>query len=254
MFKKIILAAIMAVSAAFATWDYYPVLEGGKGSAGAGLYYDWDGDWSQAGLRIGARYSVIQSLEFSLQGWGFQFWKEVDCNGCPNGGDGLRDLTIGARYEVVPMVTAFLDARLPIGGKEVTSDEFALYAGAQFSMPIPNAPGFSFGTEAGIDWGFEHDGYERGLEIHMAGEGKYAIPNTIVTPYLGLQLKFQLTETTYDDGDKGYDDAGDSQINIWLGCGFALMPELSLDARLIVRSGDMDGDASGLYAGAEYFF
>lgn len=256
MFKKIALAAALAVSASFATWDYFPVLEAGKGSAAAGLYYDWDGDWSQAGLRIGARYSIIQSLELSLQGWGYQFWNETDCKGCANGGDGLRDLTIGARYEVAPMITAFLDARLPIGSDEVSSDEFALYAGAQFSMAIPDAPGFSFGSEAGIDWGFEHHNYERGLEIHVAGEGKYAIPNTIVTPYLGLQIKLQLTEDTWEDHDKEYggDDAGDNQFNIWLGCQFALMPELTLDARLIVRSGDMDGDATGLFVGAEYFF
>ena len=50
MFKKIALAAALVSSAAFATWDYYPVLEGGKGSAKGGLYYDWDHDWSQAGL------------------------------------------------------------------------------------------------------------------------------------------------------------------------------------------------------------
>ena len=109
MFKKIALASALAASAAFATWDFYPVLEAGKGSAEAGLYYDWYHDWSQAGLKVGARYSIIQNLEVSLQGWGFQFWSETDCNGCENGGDGLRDLTIGGRYQIDPMVALFLD-------------------------------------------------------------------------------------------------------------------------------------------------
>ena len=63
MFKKIALAAALVSSAAFATWDYYPVLEGGKGSVKGNLYYDWDHDWSHAGLGIGVRYSVIQNLE-----------------------------------------------------------------------------------------------------------------------------------------------------------------------------------------------
>ena len=109
MFKKIALASAIAASAAFATWDYYPVLDAGKGSAAAGLYYDWDNDWSQAGLKVGARYSLIQNLELSLQSWGYQFWGETDCNGCANGGDGLRDLIIGARYGLAPMITAFVD-------------------------------------------------------------------------------------------------------------------------------------------------
>jgi hypothetical protein len=118
MFKKIALASALAASAAFATWDYYPVLDAGKGSVAAGLYYDWDNDWSQAGLKVGARYSLIQNLELSLQSWGYQFWGETDCNGCANGGDGLRDLIIGARYGLAPMITAFVDVNLPIGKDE----------------------------------------------------------------------------------------------------------------------------------------
>ena len=156
MFKKIALAAALITSAAFATWDYYPVLEAGKGSAEAGMYYDWYHKWSQAGIKVGGRYSLIQGLEVSLQGWGYQLWAEEDCDHCANGGDGLRDLTLGVRYEIAPMITVFLDFNLPIGGDEVTNDEIALYGGAQFSMPINDVPGLKFGTEAGIFWGFAH--------------------------------------------------------------------------------------------------
>lgn len=262
MFKKIIMAAALVSSAAFATWDYFPVQEAGKGTARGGLYYDWDHKWSQAGLKIGARYTIVPNLELSLQDWGFQMWGETDCKDCTNGGNGLRDLTIGGRYQVTPEVNAFLDVHLPIGsdndkGGNVTppsTNEIALYMGAQFSMPIQGVQGLSFGTEAGFDWGFEHDNYERGLEIHMGGEVDFAVPNQIFIPYLGLQFKLQLTESTYNDGDNGYDDDGDNQINLWLGCKFAMNPQLMLDARLIVRSGDMDGDASGLYAGVDYNF
>lgn len=257
MFKKIVMAAALAVSAAFATWDYFPIQEAGKGTVRGGLYYDWDHDWSHSGLSIGARYTLIPNLELSLQGWGYQFWSEVDCKGCPNGGDGLRDLTIGGRYQVAPMINAFLDLRLPIGGDEVTNDEVAIYLGAQFSMPIQGVQGLSFGAEGGIDWGFEHDNYERGLEIHMGAEVDFAVPNQIFIPYLGLQFKLQLTEDTWEDDaghEWGGDDNGDSQINLWLGCKFALNPQILLDARLIVRSGDMDGDATGLYAGVDFNF
>ena len=47
MFKKIAMACAFIATASFATWDYYPVLEAGKGSFAGGLYYDWHHDWSQ---------------------------------------------------------------------------------------------------------------------------------------------------------------------------------------------------------------
>lgn len=258
MFKKIALAAALVSNAAFATWDYYPVLEGGKGSAKGNLYYDWDHDWSQAGLGIGARFSVIQNLEISLQDWGYQFWSEVDCSGCENGGDGLRDLTIGGRYQFDPMVNAFVDMHLPVGGDEVTNDEISLYLGSQFSMAINEAPGLKFGTEAGILWGFEHDNFERGLDIHLGGEIAYTVPNVGVTPFFGLQIKYRLTESEEERGGKEYgkDDDGNKQVNLWLGADYFVIPnQLDIWAKLIVRSGKVDdGDASGLNVGAEFFF
>lgn len=259
MFKKIALAAALTAGAAFATWDYYPVLEAGKGSAEGGLYYDWDHKWSQAGLKVGARYSLIQNLEISLQSWGFQFWKEEDCKGCENGGDGLRDLTLGARYQFDPMINAFVDFNLPIGGDEVTNDEISFYVGAQFSMAIPEAPGLKFGTEGALDWGFEHDNIERGLDLHMAGEIAYTVPDIGVTPFAGLKLKYRLTESEEERGGKdyGFDDDGYKHISIWLGAGYFVIPnQLDVKAKLIVRSGkqELGGDATGLYVSAEYFF
>lgn len=262
MFKKIALAAALTAGAAFATWDYYPVLEAGKGSAKGELYYDWDDDWSQAGLKIGARYTVIPNLEISLQSWGFQFWGETDCKGCVNGGDGLRDLVLGGRYEVAPMITAFLDINLPIGNDDndggattpPSNGELAFYFGAQFSMPINEVPGLKFGTEGGLDWGFEHKNYERGLDLHLAGEIGYTIPNVGVTPFAGLQIKYRLTESEVDD-KIGQDDDGHKQINLWLGADYFVIPnQLDIWAKLIVRSGKIGGDASGLSAGAEFFF
>ena len=260
MLKKIILAAALAVSATFAAWDYYPVLEAGKGSAKGGLYYDWDHDWSQAGLELGVRYTLIQNLELSLQGWGYQFWSEVDCKGCENGGDGMRDLAIGVRYQFDPMVNAFIDFHLPVGSSEVTNEESSFFAGAQFSMVVASVPGLKFGTEGAVDWGFEHDNYERGLDLHLSGEVGYTVPNVGVTPFVGLKIKYRLTESEWegDDGkDYGLNDDGYKHISIWLGADYFVIPnQLDILAKLIVRSGkqELGGDATGLYVGAEFFF
>lgn len=278
MFKKIALAAALAATASFATWDYYPVQDGGKASVKAGLYYDEDDDWSQAGVKIGARFAIIKGLEISIQNFGYQFWGETDCKGCANGGNGLTDMTIGARYEVAPMITAFLEVNLPIGNEDYdgpgttrpTNDELSLYLGAQFSLPT-NLKGFEFGVEGGILWGFEHDDFERGLEIHAGGEARYEIPSVKgLAPYAGLQLKYRLTESEWendhDKHDYGFDDNGTTQFNLWLGAQFAVNPMVTVKAHVIIRNEDyegngfntnilhMDGDAEGFYMGCELFF
>lgn len=253
MLKKIALAAALTATASFATWDYFPIQDAGRGTVEAGLYYDWDGDWSQAGLKLGGRYTVIPQLELSLQSWGYQLWSEVDCDNCPDGGDGLRDLTIGARYQVDPQLSGFVDLRLPIGGDEVSNDEVAIYAGAQFATLL--TPEFMLGGEAGFDWGFEHDDYERGLELHVGVELDYSLIQYGVTPLIGLQFKYRITDNEYDGPGAHWENgSGDTQINIWLGANYALNQQIYVTGKLIVRSGDMDGDATGLYAGCGFNF
>lgn len=270
MFKKVFLAVALAITASFATWDYFPIRPAGSGTGEAGLYYDWDHSWSQAGISAGARFSLLPVLELSVVGFGFQFWGEEDCDGCANGGRGLRDVTVGGRFQITPMVSAFLDAHLPIGREESDgyattppgNDEFALYFGAQFSMDVKEAPGLKFGTEAGFDWGFEHDwnghkNFERGLELHMAAEMDYTVPKSQVTPYLGMKFKLQLTEDTWDVGKEEHgnnDDFDDGQFNFWLGVAVNINPALYVKAHLMFRSGDMDGEATGLYMAAGFNF
>lgn len=253
MFKKIALAAAITATASFATWDYFPVLEAGKGTAEAGLYYDWDGDWSQAGLKVGARYTVVQALEFSLQSFGYQLWGENDCSHCGgnDGGDGLRDLTVGLRYQFDTQMNAFVDVNLPIGEDDPdggvnapSSDEVAIYGGVQFAQLLN--PEFILGGEAGLDWGFEHHHYERGLELHIGIELDYSLAQYGLTPFVGLQMKYRVTDSEWPGGEGG---SGDTQLNIWLGANYALNQQIYVTGRLIARSGDMGGDATGLYVG-----
>ena len=287
MFKRIILATALAISASFATWDYYPIPDSTHGSAEAGLYYDWDHDWSQAGIKMGARFTMIKSLEIALTEWGYQFWNETDCPNCVNGGDGVRDLTIGVRYEVMPMITAFLDLNLPVGDDEYdgqgtnppSSNETSLYLGAQLSAPV-NLAGFKFGTEVGILWGFEHDDHrsnghkseERGLDIHLGAEMAYTVPKVGVTPYIGFLLKYRLTECVWYENNKketehGYDDRRSRQYNLWFGLAYDINPLITVKAHLIFRdekykgsSWDdenlhhLGGDADGFYMAVVFNF
>ncbi|MBO6136850.1 MAG: transporter [Fibrobacter sp.] len=276
MFKKIILALAIFVGASFATWDYYPIPQNKNGGAEAGLYYDKDHRWSQAGLKMGARLTMIKSLEIAFTGWGYQFWNEEDCSGCVNGGDGLRDLTIGGRFEIAPMITAFLDFNLPVGDDEYdgagtnppSSGEFSIYAGAQFSAPT-KMDGLLFGTEAGFLWGFEHDNHERGLDIHVGAEVGYTIPKVGLTPYIGMLLKFRLSESVWYDGndtEHGYADRRSRQYNLWMGIAYDITPMITVKGQFIFRNEKykgvwtdgnpyhLGGDATGLYVAAVFNF
>ncbi|MCQ2091989.1 MAG: hypothetical protein MJY85_04860 [Fibrobacter sp.] len=279
MFKKIALLLALIVTASFATWDYYPIPKEGVGTVEAGFYYDaydkhFNGhdDWSQMGLAVGARVFLLQKFELSVQNWGYQFWNERDCYKCVNGGDGVRDLTIGGRFAIDPMITAFIDFNLPTGRTEhdggetnpPSKNEFSIYLGAQFSVDT-KVPGFKIGSEAGILWGFEHDHFERGLEMHVGIEAGYTIPKVGLTPYGGFQLKLRIFESEWDDGhtEYGYDDNGSTQFNLWFGGSYDVTKEIFVKMHFIYRNqryrgyhdhydwfSMMDGDAWGIYLGA----
>lgn len=283
MFKKIALLLAFFVTASFATWDYYPIPREGIGSVEAGFYYDKDHDWSQMGLEMGVRVFFMKKFELSLQGWGYQFWNERDCYKCINGGDGVRDLTIGGRFEVAPMITAFLDLNLPTGRTEwddhgdvthpPSRNEFSFYLGAQFSADT-KVPGFKIGSEAGLLWAFEHDHFDRGLEAHMGFETGYTIPGIGLTPYAGFQFKLRIFESEWDDyhgHDYGYDDNGSTQFNLWFGGSFDITKNISAKMQLTYRHERyrghdhyndyydywylmMDGNAWGIYLGAALNF
>ncbi len=277
MFKKFILAVALLAGASFATWDYYPIPDSSHGSFEAGLYYDKDHNWSQAGLKVEGRFTMIKSLEISFTSWGYQFWNEDDCAGCVNGGEGLRDLTIGGRYQVAPMVTAFLDFNLPVGEDEYdgpgthapSNGEFSMYLGAQFSVPT-KLKGFKFGTEGGFLWGFEYDDHERGLDLHLGAEAAYTIPNVGLTPYLGFLLKYRLSESEYyvkgEDKYHGYGDRKSRQFNLWLGASYAINKMIEVKAEFIFRHEKyrgyetvespfhLGGNADGVYMGVIFNF
>ena len=277
MFKKVILLAAAIATSSFATWDYFGLLQNSAGSVKAGIYYDTDDDWSQMGLKVGARVNVSPQFELSLQGFGYQFWGETDCDACSEGGSGLRDMTIGARFALDPELYFFLDFNLPIGKDKAkgygttspSSYEMSLYFGAQHHNDIGAIKGAAYGTEAGLFWGFEHHNKERGLELRLGGEFDYTLPAVPLTLSIGGQFWLRLFKSEYDNGSKDVDlhDDWSNQFKFWVGAGFAISQSLSINGQIIARSQDlkkkardngvsipMEGDAIGFTMDMEFKF
>ncbi|WP_290763090.1 hypothetical protein [Fibrobacter sp. UBA4297] len=277
MFKKILLLTAAIVTSSFATWDYFGLLQNNQGSVKAGLYYDTDDDWSQMGLKVGARMNVTPQFELSLQGFGYQFWGETDCDACSEGGSGLRDLVIGARYALDPELYFFLDFNLPIGKDKAkgvgttapSSNEMFIYAGAQHHSDISAIKGAAYGTEAGLFWGFEHNKLERGLELRLGGEFDFTLPSAPVTLLVGGQFWLRLFKSEFDNGQKDVDlhDDWSNQFKFWVGANFAINQQISLNGQIIARSQDlkkkakdnnvqigMEGDALGFTVDMEFKF
>lgn len=251
MIKKILFAVAAVAVTSFASYDYYQLPEAGKGTVKGSFQYDWDDPWSQWSINASARYVIIPNLELSIQNFGYRSW---DTDG--SDGAGFTDLTIGGRYAIMPIVNLFLDMNLPIGSDDV-SDRLSLTLGGQFSQEI--VPDLLLGTEAGFYWGFERDNLEPGLITHIAGELGYTIQNIGLTPFVGLQFKFKLTDDEYDAGPASWEDnAGDNSFSLWIGASYAINQQMAVDGKLIVRSGDssngLDGEAAGIEANFYFNF
>ena len=276
MIKKVILLAALIATYSFATWDYFGLLQNNQGSIKAGLYYDKDDDWSQMGLKVGARFNVSPKFELSLQSFGYQFWSETDCDACEEGGNGIRDLMIGGRFAMTPMVNLFLDFNLPIGREKYdglgttppSHHEMFLYFGAQIHNDIASIKGAAFGTEAGVFWGFEHHKQERGLELRIGGELDYTLPSAPVTLLIGGQLWLRLFRSEYDNGNKDVSlhDDWSNQWKFWVGAEFAVTNQILIKGKVVARSEDikkksrdpftinMEGDAVGFTLDVEFKF
>ena len=151
MFKKIALVAAIATTASFATYSYFPVGDANKGEATIGPGYYWTKDWSTMQISANAKYNVIQNLEVSLQGLGYQLWDEADI--CDEDGvecddsNGLLALTIGARYQFMPMLIAALDVKLP---KMQLANMTRSVSMEPFSSPRNSSPTFSLALNSAL--------------------------------------------------------------------------------------------------------
>jgi len=112
--KKVLTAALICAASSFAAWDYFPVIEYGKGEAKVSFTQGRQGNSSAPGEEhdFKIRYSPIQNLEL-LSKLGYTF---------------------GARYQFVKVLSAGVDIGLPI-----PNTNWSFTPNAQFSMPLSDA-------------------------------------------------------------------------------------------------------------------
>ena len=249
MFKKIALVAAMAASASFATYTFFPVGDANKGEVEISDIYSWHDHWSMNHINLNAKYNVIQNLEISLQDVGYQLWNEDDrCDddklvGCPDN-DGIYAMTLGARYQFMPILIGALDIHLPLTSEDVSGkyDPFGLYAAIQFTTEIVS--NLWIGSELGFDWEFEDEKYEEGLTMTIQAELDYTIASIGLTPWIGLEFDKQLSKDKSDGHD--VDGTDESQLTFWVGAQYDINQMFAVKANFAISNGDLYGDNNTL--------
>lgn len=147
----------------------------------------------------------MPNLELAVMGIGYQFGDN----------DGFRALTLGARYQFMPMLIAAADIALPLNSEDVvgTYDPFGIFAAIQYTQNF--MPELALGSELGFSWLFEDEDFEQGLLMKLQAELDYTIASIGLTPWVGFEFDYQLT----DSEAAGYDvdDSGNNEFSFWIG-------------------------------------
>jgi len=193
--KKILAAALLCTVSAFATWDYFPIKEAGKGEVKVGVEYGMQGDWSGLGINAKARFSVIEGLEIAAL-WGGPGYVIFEDNDGNDGPSGVKQPALGLRYWLPMGLGIFVDVGLPVSGEDYEgATNLSFKPGVQFSTNL--TPELALGSEAGVSIGLENEvGVVKttpGMDLDLGLELDYSIG--AVTPYVGVNVLVGLTKT-----------------------------------------------------------
>lgn len=201
-------------------------------------------------ITLAGEYVIMQNLELSLTGLGYQLWNEWDeCDDdCPDS-DGIKAMTVGARYQFMPILIAALDVNIPLNSEDAVGkyDPFGLYAAIQYTQEF--MPGLAFGSEAGISYKFEDNNMTEGLGLKIQAELDYTIASIGLTPWIGAAFDIRLSDVEVGPAEFG---SGDSAFTLWLGAGYNINPMFAVKANFIMKFADekesMGGDWMGVNA------
>lgn len=214
MFKKIVLAAALAATASFATWDYFPVQEAGKGQVELANTSTMHGKATTLTETLRARFTIVQNFEAGLalpvlvNAW-YDGKSDDDAGG-------LMPIELMLRYQFMPIMNAFLDVDFPTCGKHACYDDdaFVFHFGAQFSQKFGMV---DFGSELGLK--LETKGKDKTTPpwtLNLGLEADFAVSETI-TPYVGLDLFMKLGKYTYDGKNGGESHTGEMGVSPYIG-------------------------------------
>lgn len=259
MFKKIALAAAVAATASFATYNIFPVGNAHTGQVEIKGVYSWweEGpvDMSSMNIKLGAEYVVIDKLELSIFNLGYQLWKEADdCDNCPDS-DGLKALTVGARYQFMPILAAALDVNVPLNSEDAVGkyDPFGLYAAIQFSQEL--IPNLVLGSEAGVSYKFEDEDKTEGLGLLVQAELDYNIASIGLVPWIGGEFDMRISDVEVGKAKGG---SGDNAFTLWVGAGYTINPMFFVKANFLMTFADekesLGGDSKTVNAALDINF
>ncbi len=214
--KKVLAVALLCTASAFATWDYFPIKEAGKGEAKVGAQYWMQDKLSSIGLNAKARFSVIDGLEIAalfngggpeyLQG-GFPLTASYDGNSCDDDDvcpPTFNSPAISVRYWLPSGIGIALDVALPFQGKNVENvagkANLAFTPAVQYSTKLTEE--LELGSQLSFYFPLENgDKYAPQKELGIGIEVDYSLGS--ITPYVGVDVALGLMKPTYDGNDAG---------------------------------------------------
>ena len=223
MLKKIIMGAALLASTSFATYSTFPVPAAQSGEARLNADFSMQDKWKGLDLAVKGRFVPVQNLELFLN---LPFAVVTRWDGNDVDQERMKNMTFGARYQIIPNVAGVLDVTVPTGKKAYDDDGVTFYFGGQYSQDF-GAVGL--GTELGLAITTEGDDKVKPpMELSLNAE---LDPNVspVISPYFGATLKVLLNDPKLD-GHKAGDTSGDIGVFPYLGATFKINEMLSFDA------------------------
>jgi hypothetical protein len=177
--KKVLVAVFLCAASSFAAWDKFPVLGDGNGEVQAGIYsfrqgYDPKNPNEGSGIYLGIRYSPLQNLELMAK----QDYGDI--------------YTLGARYQVIPVLALGVDVGFPI-----LSTAWNFTPNLQFSMDfVPDL--LSLGSNVGVSiYTQDKEKFARGLDLDAGIELDLTIGKSLI--WVGFDVAAGISRSK-DDG------------------------------------------------------